>query len=215
LIFILLLLLLMLMFSMLLLVVLLSEADAWWQQEDGDAPVSMASCFSTIVVGVAELDESFVWCWFWWRLRWWCVELALQTNEVTATGETKDWCVGLVELLPVELLRIRRPPPPWIWDKLRTSGGVDVAVGLPELLLDELRLLLWWWECCCWWEWWECKEIPSREWRRAALLELLEADVRITLPEPVVEETCKQNKTSAWSLAVTCNTSVKEWLAAT
>lgn len=195
--------LLLLMFNRLLLDALLSDTDAWWQHEDGDEFVSMASCFKTNVAGAVDFDESFACCWFWWC--WGCDVLVLQTKEVTATGETKDWWVGLVELFPVELFRIRRPPPPWIWDKLRTSGGVDVVAGLAELLLGELWLLLWWWECCCCcWEWWECTEIPSREWRRVTWLALLEAAATIMLPEPVVEETCKWKVTYEWTHAIKC-----------
>lgn len=86
------------------------------KQEEGF--VSMTSCLSTKWLGFSLGITRFV----------------LHTKLATDTGLTRFWWLVLV--LPELLLRISNPPPPWIWERLRTKGGV-----LPEL---EEQLMLFW-----------------------------------------------------------------------
>lgn len=85
--------------------------------------VSITSCFNTK----------------WLVLLSFCIlRLVLHTKFVTDTGLTKFWWLELLDEL---LFRISNPPPPWIWERLRTSGGVLVE------LEEQLLLLL----CTTWW----------------------------------------------------------------
>lgn len=56
-------------------------------------------------------------------LTWLLLEV-LQTNDVTATGDTRDWWLMDEADVDGELLSINKPPPPWIWERLKTRGGL-------------------------------------------------------------------------------------------